>query len=164
MSRGKNGLARPRKKVSKETKMSIESELEKVVRINSFYKMISSSDHPSQGQFVVTGPNLIGDYGRVGYCVQVRKGIGMFGSDAVLLRHADGAIIVHENQYYCAMNAEQEALARAVFKVLPEVERYDLGYSDYAGVCEFGFLIKKPVPELSHEPIVKAPVLGDVNT
>ncbi|EKR4921489.1 plasmid protein [Escherichia coli] len=144
--------------------MSIESELEKVVRINSFYKMISSSDHPSQGQFVVTGPNLIGDYGRVGYCVQVRKGVGQFGSDAVLLRHADGALIVHENQCYYAMNAEQEALARTVFKALPEAEQYDLGYSDYAGVCKVGFLIKKPVPGLSHEPIVKAPVLGDVNT
>lgn len=122
--------------------MNRETALARIVELNDFQRMICTSSNPVQGQFVVTGPNFKGDQGRVGYCVQVRKRVGQFGSDMVFLRHADGSLVVHENNCYCAMNEEQEALARSVFKSQPEDEEYDLGYRDCEKILEVGFLIE----------------------
>lgn len=74
--------------------MNRESALARIVELNDFQRMICTSSNPGQGQFVVTGPNFKGDHGRVGYCVQVRKRVGQFGSDMVLLRHADDSLVV----------------------------------------------------------------------
>lgn len=121
---------------------NIEADLACIVELNDFQRMIGFSGHPEKGQFVVTGPNFQGDHARVGYCVQIRKSVGQFGSDMVFLRHANGSLTTHENQCYCAMNAEQEELARAIFEVLPEDEDYVLGYKDCEKVHEVGFLIE----------------------
>ncbi|HDH0371879.1 TPA: plasmid protein [Klebsiella variicola subsp. variicola] len=125
------------------TELATEQALTRIVELNDFERMISYDSTPSQGQFVVTGPNFQGNHSRVGYCVQIRKRVGQFGSDMVFLRHANGSLIVHENNCYCAMDSEQEELARAVFEVLPDDEDYELGYSDCAKVREVGFLIEK---------------------
>lgn len=125
------------------TALTTEQALARIVELNDFERMISYDNTPGQGQFVVTGPNFQGNHARVGYCVQIRKRVGQFGSDMVFLRHANGSLTVHENNCYCGMDAEQEKLARAVFEVLPEDEDYELGYSDCAKVREVGFLIEK---------------------
>lgn len=53
------------------------------------------------GKFVTTGLNDHRDkQALVGRLVQVRKRAGAFGSDCVLLRHLDGRLIVHENQFF----------------------------------------------------------------
>lgn len=122
--------------------MNRETALARIVESNDFQRMICTSSNPGQGQFVVTGPNFKGDHGRVGYCVQVRKRVGQFGSDMVFLRHADDSLVVHENNCYCAMNEEQEELARSVFKSRPEDEEYDRGYLDCEEILEVGFLIE----------------------
>lgn len=70
----------------------VEITLEKIVKLADYQRMISHSNNPGQGQFVVTGPNFLGDSARIGYCVQVRKRVGQFGSDMVFLRHADGSL------------------------------------------------------------------------
>ncbi|MFJ5483472.1 plasmid protein [Pectobacterium actinidiae] len=124
------------------TEMTKEHALARIIALNNFQRMIRYSSQLEQGQFVVTGPNFQGDDMRVGYCVQVRKGVGQFGSDMVFLRHSSGSLVVHENQCYCAMNAEQKALARSMFEVLPEDEEYELGYSDCHKVHEIGFVIE----------------------
>ncbi|WOY03089.1 plasmid protein [Dickeya fangzhongdai] len=128
--------------MSDATEMTKEYALARIIELNDFQRMIGLSCHPAQGQFVVTGPNFQGDDTRVGYCVQVRKKVGQFGSDMVFLRHVNGSLTVHENQCYCAMNAEQEALARSVFEVLPEDEEHEQGYSDCEKVHEIGFVIE----------------------
>ena len=97
---------------------------------------------PTQGQMVVTGPNNLTVEKRLGFCVQVRKGCGQFGSDMVFLRHPDGSLTTHENQAYFPMSEEQEALARTVFTDLPEDEDYTHGYLCCAKVHEVGFLIE----------------------
>ncbi|MGR6773625.1 plasmid protein [Pectobacterium brasiliense] len=122
--------------------MTKEHALARIIILNSFQRMIRPSSKLEQGQFVVTGPNFQGDDMHVGYCVQVRKGVGQFGSDIVFLRHSSGSLVAHENQCYGAMNAEQEGLARSVFEVLPEDEEYELGYSDCDKVHEIGFVIE----------------------
>ena len=107
-------------------------------------RMISSSSHPAFGQFVVTGPNSLPVSNRVGFCVQVRRKVGQFGSDMVLLRHADGSLCIHENNCYVALTEEQEELARGVFKVLPEDESSDREYRAN-DVWETGFVIDNSV-------------------
>lgn len=120
----------------------LEAQLQSITALNDYKNLIRHDSHPEQGQFVVTGPNCGGDIDRVGYCLQVRKGVGQFGSDMILLRHAGGNITVHENQCFFAMNAVQEELARAVFTVLPEQEDYAGGYKDCEKVHEVGFIIE----------------------
>lgn len=122
-------------------KEQTESALARIVELADYQRMISLPGNPAQGQFVVTGPNFQKDSARVGYCVQVRKGVGQFGSDMVFLRHVDGSLTVHENNCYLVMDDEQETLARSVFEVLPEDEEYEKGYSDCEKVHEVGFVI-----------------------
>lgn len=103
-------------------------------------------------QFVITGMNTDGDLAkRVGYCVQIRKKRGQFGSDMVFLRHADGRLTTHENQSYYAMTPQQEALARQIFDILPEDEEIEKGYMCVDKVHEVGFVIEnsasKPSPD-----------------
>lgn len=124
--------------MNKQTAMT----LAHIVELADYHRMISHPDNPAQGQFVVTGPNFKDDSARVGYCVQVRKRVGQFGSDMVFLRHVNGSLTVHENNCYLAMDAEQEALARSVFEVLPEDEEYEHGYSDCEGIREVGFVVE----------------------
>lgn len=113
------------------------------------------SGHPQQGQMVLTGMQ-VGAAGaspekRIGFCVQVRLGRGQFHSDMVFLRHPDGSLTTHENQSYYAMSPEQEALARTLFKVLPEDEDYAPGYICRDKIREVGFLIadskSRPSPD-----------------
>lgn len=105
-------------------------------------KSIRTGEHPQFGQFVLTGISFAPPVNRIGFCVQVRRGVGQFGSDVVFLRHADGSLCVHENNSYFALNDEQEALARSVFCTLPEDEGEDNVYGDTQGVREQGFVIE----------------------
>ncbi|EBU5085886.1 plasmid protein [Salmonella enterica subsp. enterica] len=123
-------------------KEQTELTLARIVELADYQRMIRHPGNPAQGQFVVTGPNFKDDSARVGYCVQVRKHVGQFGSDMVFLRHVNGSLTVHENNCYIVMNAEQEALARSVFDVLPEDEEYDKGYRDCEKVHEVGFVVE----------------------
>jgi hypothetical protein len=75
--------------------------------------------------------------------------VGQFGSDIVFLRHASGTLTAHENNCYVAVTEEQEALARSVFKLLPDDEEPEKGYSDPAGVHETGFVIENSASKAS---------------
>lgn len=115
----------------------------------------SSMRRMTQGCMVVTGPQV----GRrnperqIGFCVQIRRKRGQFGSDMVFLRHTDGSLVTHENQGFFLMTAEQEALARPLFVELPEEEDYSQGYSCCGKVREVGFVIENsasvPTPDAS---------------
>lgn len=112
--------------------------------INYIDNMIGFGRHPQQYQFVLTaaicGPHS--DEMRIGYCVQVRKKCGAFGSDKVFLRHPSGQLTVHENQSFIAMSEEDEKQARTIFEMLPDEEIESEGYRDCDGVIEIGFLIE----------------------
>lgn len=62
-----------------------------IVDAADYQRMISHNQNPAFGQFVVAGYNGGPAESRLGYCVQVRKKVGQFGSDIVFLRHADRA-------------------------------------------------------------------------
>lgn len=120
-----------------------------IVDAADYQRMISHSDNPAFGQFVVAGYNGGPAENRLGYCVQVRKKVGQFGSDIVFLRHATGTLTAHENNCYVAVTEELEALARSVFKLLPNDEEPEMGYSDPAGVHETGFVIEDSASKAS---------------
>jgi len=105
--------------------------------------MLGFGKDPEQGQFVVTGLNTErNEVKRIGYCVQIRKRRGQYGSDMVFLRHADGSLTTHENQSFIGVNDEQEALARSVFVHLPEEEDYSEGFSCCDKIREVGFIVQ----------------------
>jgi hypothetical protein len=126
--------------------------IEAVLALTDYKKgMYGDGRHPSQGQMVITGPQMGATREkRIGFCVQIRKNCGQFGSDMVFLRHPDESLTTHENQSYFAMTAEQESLARTLFTHLPEDEDYSEGYRCCDKVTEIGFLIdhskSKPMP------------------
>ncbi|EIX9725650.1 plasmid protein [Klebsiella pneumoniae] len=120
-----------------------------IVDAADYQRMISYNQNPAFGQFVVAGYNGGPAESRLGYCVQVRKKVGQFGSDIVFLRHASGTLTAHENNCYVAVTEEQEALARSVFKLLPDDEEPEKGYSDPAGVHETGFVIENSASKAS---------------
>lgn len=117
--------------------------LKQVIAMTDYTRVMYGGDrNAAQGQMVVTGPTQASSpEKRIGFCVQIRKNCGQFGSDMVFLRHPDGSLTTHENQAYFAMTADQELLARELFTDLPENEDYSEGYRCCDKVHEVGFLI-----------------------
>lgn len=81
-----------------------------------------------RGRFMVAGYNGEAALERVGYCVQIRRKQGQFGSDCVWLRLADGRLAIHQNNSYMGITAADEALIRPFFVNLPEDEDYEDGF------------------------------------
>jgi hypothetical protein len=125
--------------------------MDKIIALADYQNMISPGCHPAKGQFVVTGTTCGDNSIRLGYCVQVRKGRGQFGSDMIFLRHADGTINTHENQCYLRMTDVQVHLARSIFSLMPEDEDYSRGYCCCGKIREVGFVIENsgsvPTPD-----------------
>lgn len=96
---------------------------------------------PKQGQFVQTDKQTNPFY-QIGYCVQIRKGQGANNTDLYLLRHIDGNLVVHENQFLYELNFEQETMLRLIFKFLPEDENYDLGFTCFDKIHKTGYIIE----------------------
>lgn len=72
-------------------------------------EMIPFSQLPERGQFVLSGLMAGRDYtfeNAVGYPVQIRKKRGSFGTDQYFIRHSDGSICVHENQFFFVIKDE----------------------------------------------------------
>lgn len=117
----------------------------------SVFGSIGPLRHPGQGQFVTTGLQGGGSppSKHLGFCVQVRKGIGQFGSNMVFLRHPDGSLTTHENQSYHPLSELQEKLARTIFTDLPEHEDYSEGYTSCDKVHEIGFVVENSASQPS---------------
>ncbi|WP_308814838.1 plasmid protein [Serratia marcescens] len=130
--------------------------MEKIISLVDYQNMISPGNHPSKGQFVVTGTTCSDNAIRLGYCVQVRKGRGQFGSDMIFLRHPDGTINTHENQFYLSMTDEQTLLARSIFSIMPENEDDSRGYCCCGKIREVGFIVENSgsVPTPDHPFVI----------
>uniref|UniRef100_UPI001C49CB85 hypothetical protein n=6 Tax=Pseudomonas aeruginosa TaxID=287 RepID=UPI001C49CB85 len=83
---------------------------------------------------------------RIGYVVQIRRKQGRFGTDNYLLRHADGTLMQHSDQFFAAMTPEEiDAVLPFFGENLPETEDYSRGYD--LGSQEsraMGFIIEPP--------------------
>lgn len=124
---------------------TLEQTIDNILNNRNYTHMFNDKKLPSQGQFISTGMQMGGNpIKMVGYCVQIRKNIGLFGGDMYLIRHADGLLTIHENQSYYAMTSEQENQLRPFFEVLPEQEDFTKAYSlQNQQYPEVGFIIDK---------------------
>lgn len=130
--------------------MPTNSTIRQILDLTDYSLGLNCGKHPGQGQLVITGLQAGGVLERrIGFCVQIRRQRGQFGSDMVFLRHPDGMLVTHENQSYFGMTTEQEALARPLFTDLPEDEDYTQGYRCCAKVHEVGFIIEESASQPS---------------
>ena len=109
-----------------------------------------------KGAYVMTGPQQCLDpIRKIGRVVQVRLKSGAFGSDTVLLRHADGMLVVHENQWFYTIPDQLKEEIGELYK--------DLDISDDADENEYtlsknkeprkGFIIPSELPEGTVTPM-----------
>ena len=100
-------------------------------------QMIHMGELPNIGEYLVTGLQMgnhqgqLGWHKYIGYVVQIRKGVGAFNSDMILLRHPDGVLTRHENQFYYRMSEHWEKKAKALFNkgINPSMEDYTQPYT-----------------------------------
>lgn len=122
--------------------------------------MITEGAKLQKGQYVMTG-HIVGAevlQRRIGFCVQVRLKRGQFRSDMVFLRHPDGNLVTHENQFFWALTDEQLERAILLFSDKAEDEDYEHGYRCAGGVHEKGFLVSDsdstPAPDTPFSIII----------
>jgi hypothetical protein len=102
------------------------------------------TEHPSLYQWVITGIQPGSDPNkRIGYCVQVRKRAGAYGTDMIFLRHCDGQLVVHENQSFYELHQNHIDLIKPHFVYKPEDEDVTQEYRCCNKIGETGFLIEK---------------------
>ena len=100
--------------------------LEKTLRELDDERLNFGTDKFYRGQLLAKGP-LVGGAGaerRIGFCVQIRKRAGGFGSDTVLLRHLDGGLTPHTNQFFYTLTDKQESELAPLFAALLEEEDF----------------------------------------
>ena len=127
--------------------------------------LFSFRDHLEIGEYLITGLQVgntqgqLGWHKYIGYVVQIRKGVGAFGSDLILLRHPDGILTQHENQMYYRMNKYWEDKAKKLFKkgVVPSTEDYTQPYTLCGKYPAIGKIIEPSVehPEPDNSPLMK---------
>lgn len=135
--------------LSPETRAAL---VEKIIETRDVSRFVmclkaDAAKHLTQGCMVLTGPqeHVTDAERRIAFCVQVRLGVGEDGSDQVLLRHTDGSLVTHENQFFYRLTKQQELLARPLFKILPSAEDFRKGYSCVDGKHETDFIVYEPV-------------------
>lgn len=119
-------------------------EFKKIINKMSHVGMIRNWDDSHFNEFVVTGrqsgrpdtPML-----RIGRVVQVRLSDGMFGDDVVLLRHADGDLTSHENQFYMPIKGKDREIVEEAFKDVCVDDPYNNAYSIAGKNAQKGFIV-----------------------
>lgn len=81
----------------------------------------------------------------VGYLIQIREKRGDSGTDQVLIRHPDGKITAHENQFFYKIDNYSAMLMLPYFKIIPGEElisnNFNLSFiAD--GIEENGFYVE----------------------
>lgn len=81
----------------------------------------------------------------IGYPVQVRKDVGAFGSDVVLIRAFDGQLSTWENQGYLLLTKEELEIATPFFEehISYDKENSELGFTVSGDNREIGYIIEK---------------------
>jgi hypothetical protein len=65
-----------------------------ILALTDYTLSLNFGRSPTQGQFVITGAQAGGPLERrIGFCVQIRKKCGQFGSDLLFLRHPSGELV-----------------------------------------------------------------------
>lgn len=79
----------------------------------------------------------------IGYPVQVRKGVGAFGSDVVLIREVDGQLSTWENQGFLLLTKEELEIVMPLFEENIEYDKANKnGYSIRGNSLEKGYIVE----------------------
>ncbi|MBU2708838.1 hypothetical protein KCM76_22785 [Zooshikella marina] len=73
--------------------------------------------------------------------MQIRKGRGAFGSNQVLLRHFDGELVNHENEFFFYLSDYETSIAKPFFKKSPSDEGDNPIYTINEREPEAGYLV-----------------------
>lgn len=101
------------------------------------------------GTFVLTGPIAGKDIcfeNNVGYLVQIREKEGVFGTDLVVVRLANGNIVAHENQFFYKIDEHSAMLMLPYFDIHPGQELVDNDFNlnfTVNGIERDGFYIEQ---------------------
>jgi len=127
---------------------------------------VGLSTHPEPGRYVITALQHGNHHGErgwsmyVGYVCQVRKKAGAFGTDLVLLRHPDGSLGRHENQFYYYVQEPWLSILRAMYQdgmAYGEFDGPELEYTLGGEYPETGAVIepKEDGPPKDNTPLAK---------
>lgn len=123
--------------------------------INNHGDMVHKWSQSDFGTFVSTGlqagnvkPMLY-----VGRVMQVRLEAGEFGSDLVLIRHADGTLGSHENQCFFRVKDEFLPELKSMFKDSYEHDSASVEYTICNKNPETGFIIPSPYGPEEYTPM-----------
>ena len=85
----------------------------------------------------------------IGYIVQIRVGVGAFGSEICFMRKLDGELITWENQGFLGLSENQSKIANVIFQELIEEEKRNkhIGYTINGLNPKTGFIIEKSQDE-----------------
>lgn len=115
--------------------------IEEIADKIDYLKSIEEFKEEDFGRFVIVGFNRTRPEKRVGRILQVRKNQGAYNSDMVLIRIADGNILVHENNRYQFIdNPEDISFLNCLFFSYEDIIDTPLSAFDDSDTC-VGFLI-----------------------
>lgn len=99
----------------------------------------------------------------IGYPVQVRKNVGAFGSDVVLIRGIDGGLSTWENQGFLLLTKEELEIATPFFEehISYDKENSELGFTIKGNSREVGYIVEKSNYESSSCPTVSITTTKD---
>ena len=112
---------------------------------NSNSELLGDGNPPEYGQIVRSGLIQGKPYDfdhAIGYVVQIRKQRGQSGSDQYLVRHANGELSTHENQYFWLIADRLAEKALVLFAQTPGQEGGDTEYTIECEQPERGYIIE----------------------
>lgn len=132
-------------KTSKEIARDFVSEVWSSLGTANQNKMITFDMSQLEQYQVIVALPTIGSYDKaefLGYPVQIRKKVGAFGSDVVLLRDIDGNLSTWENQGFLLPTKAQSNFITPFFEKLIEDEKSDSNIYTIKGEnAEEGYII-----------------------
>lgn len=111
-------------------------------------KMIPHSCERLNQYEVIVGMPTIGKNPKtdfIGYPVQIRKSVGAFGSDVVLIREFDGQLSTWENQGFLLLTKEELEIAAPFFEehISYDKDNSELGFTINGENREIGYIVEK---------------------
>lgn len=118
---------------------------DKLGNANQNKTILTSCERLKQYEVVVGMPTIrtMNKTDFIGYPVQVRKGVGAFGSDVVLIREFDGQLSTWENQGFLLLTKEELETVMPLFKENIEHDKTNKnGYSIGGEHLEKGYIVE----------------------
>lgn len=120
--------------------------IKRIIKAKTEKDFLLNWDNSHRDKIVMTG--LIMDVPslsslRLGSVCQVRIGAGLFGTDIVFLKHLNGDLVPHENQYFFNIPEELREEVEEMFASIPKLSGDNVSFTIQGERKETGFIIEK---------------------